>query len=110
MMAAFHGEVTVEKVLLDRGADIEARDEAYGSTALMTASAMSRTAVIQLLLDRGGDVNAPNENGWTPLMAASFSNEPDAAALLLSRKRIWMPAKMRAGRLLISPPQRETIR
>ena len=53
---------------------------------LFSAARTGDSALVENLLDRGADANVPNENGWTPLMAASFSNEPDAAALLLSRE------------------------
>ena len=43
------------KILLDRGADLEKREE-FGSTPLMAASSRS-IEIVQLLLDRGANVS-----------------------------------------------------
>ncbi len=64
----------VIQVLLDNGADIDARDE-DGRTVLMLASAHnSNKEVIQTLIDNGADVNAGDRNGVTALMLASAHN------------------------------------
>ena len=61
-------------LLLDRDADVEARDEGYGATPLHWAAGGGRTAVAALLLDAGADLEARDEVGWTPLhWAAGFS-------------------------------------
>lgn len=59
----------VEKVkfLIEHGADIHARDETYGATALHHAASAGREENIRLLLERGLDVNAPDARGYTPV-------------------------------------------
>ena len=70
--------------LLDRGADIEARNE-KGATPLHFAAAYNRPEVVALLLDRGADIETHTTKGVTPLHIAARYNEPEVVALLLDR-------------------------
>ena len=70
--------------LLDRGAEVNARDR-RGWTPLHEAALLSKTpAVVALLLDRGAEVNARTQNGQTPLHHAATSSKA-VVALLLDR-------------------------
>ena len=73
-------------LLLDRGADIEARNES-GWTPLRVAVLIEKLEVISLLLDRGANVETrDNELGWTPLhQAAKLNEKPEVISLLLDR-------------------------
>ncbi|KAH8884938.1 hypothetical protein GQ53DRAFT_616473, partial [Thozetella sp. PMI_491] len=62
-------EILVE-LLLDRGADIEARDNSLGYTPLRMAVLKGSESVVRLLLDRGADIEAKDSNGYTPLRGA----------------------------------------
>ena len=44
-------------MLLDHGADVNAKERAHGQTALMFAAALNRDAVIKVLLAHGADPN-----------------------------------------------------
>jgi ankyrin repeat protein len=57
MTAASSGNVDAVKMLLDRGANVNAKEAAHGQTALMFAAALNRDAVIKLLASRGAAVN-----------------------------------------------------
>ncbi|KAK6514351.1 hypothetical protein TWF506_008747 [Arthrobotrys conoides] len=67
---------TVVELLLDRGADIEARDY-WGWTPLLSASRSRLPAIVKLLIERGADIEAKDNQGRTPLlMAVLGSNSP----------------------------------
>jgi ankyrin repeat protein len=86
-------ENDIEKVksLLDKGADINARNE-YGYTALMMAVERARDVkLVNLLLDKGADVNAKNNNNdkyklnQTALIYASIYEETEVVIALLEK-------------------------
>jgi ankyrin repeat protein len=64
MMAARTGNVATVQLLLDRGADVNAKETARGTTALMWAVAQRHPAAVQLLVDRGADVSASSNPAW----------------------------------------------
>ncbi|EJT71108.1 hypothetical protein GGTG_10368 [Gaeumannomyces tritici R3-111a-1] len=55
--AAQKGKLSIVKVFVDRGADVNAQEK-DGWTALMLASRSGHEAVARLLIDRGADINA----------------------------------------------------
>src|SRR5206468_9240144 len=66
----------VANLLLDKGADVNARDYA-GRTALLKAMEGSASeyrvigadeSMARLLIGRGADVNARDQDGWSPLL------------------------------------------
>lgn len=57
--------------LIDRGVDVNARDDGSGSTALMLACLYGFTDMAGLLIRGGADPNIQANNGMTALMAAS---------------------------------------
>jgi ankyrin repeat protein len=72
------------KLLLERGADIEARNQ-HGDTALILAASKGGyedATTVRLLLDRGADVGAKNNNGQTALALALKNRRPDVVSLL----------------------------
>ena len=56
MMAAASGNVDLIRALLDRGAEIDARDSSRGQTPLMFAAAANRAQAVKLLVARGATV------------------------------------------------------
>ncbi|HYD17457.1 MAG TPA: ankyrin repeat domain-containing protein, partial [Patescibacteria group bacterium] len=69
-LAAHKGETVVMKILIDAGADIEARN-AVGETPLIDAAGGSRDAAVELLLENGANPDSATPQGFTPLMAAA---------------------------------------
>ncbi|MET0625374.1 MAG: ankyrin repeat domain-containing protein [Pyrinomonadaceae bacterium] len=69
MLAAFRGDAAAVVNLLERGADVNARD-ADGDTALMFAAFRGHGLVVALLLQYGANVYARARNGWTARRAA----------------------------------------
>ena len=77
MNAAYKGHEAVTQLLLEQGADINAKDK-WRETALMKAAkSMSKNseAIIRLLLENGADINAENHDGATALAIAVRKRE-----------------------------------
>ena len=68
--AAAAGQTDAARLLLDRGAKIEARMWG-GMTPLLHAAAEGHSATVALLIERGADVNARHNNYSTPLHFAA---------------------------------------
>jgi ankyrin repeat protein len=80
LMFAVH--TNIARLLLDRGADVNARDNRSRWTALHLAAAFGRTNMVELLLANGADVNAVDVNGRAPLYYAECHGHVDVAELL----------------------------
>jgi uncharacterized protein len=87
-MAALHiiagqGTVDAARWLLDRGADIHARDREFDSTPLAWAARAGREDMARFLLSRGASAVHPEDEAWaTPIAWARRRNHPDLVALL----------------------------
>jgi ankyrin repeat protein len=74
--------------LLERGADVNARDH-DGETALMMAASGGSPEIVQALLDKGADVNAKfTATGKTALTLAEERGHTLIMELLRSRANI----------------------
>src|SRR5689334_16159745 len=83
MYAAEIGSLDAMRLLIDRGADVNAQN-AFGSTALMWS--VSDPAKVRLLLDHGAQVNTTAKSGRTALIIAGFTNpSADVVRLLLAK-------------------------
>src|SRR5262249_20492964 len=74
------------KLVLDGGADVNARTFDGRAPLYLAASQSDRNAVIELLLSRGADPNTKLMIGRTPLMVAAASGNAEAVRMLLARK------------------------
>jgi hypothetical protein len=76
MIAALVGQTEAAKLLIEKGANINAGNN-EGSTALLIAAFFCHTETVKLLLDKGADVNAKNIRGETVLdaVAGEWSQE-----------------------------------
>jgi ankyrin repeat protein len=79
------------RLLLDRGADKNARDK-MGNTALMHAAQDGRLTVLGLLMDSGADYRAKNMNGKSAKNLALDNKQREAAWML----RWWDPTRFEA--------------
>ena len=83
-LAALSGDAAVVQVLLQAGADRDARDnEGQGTTPLHVACQRNRTAVIRALLAAGADVNKVDMCGIAPLHLACKRGDVGVVQLLL---------------------------
>jgi ankyrin repeat protein len=82
MYAAQNGHLETAKLLIDKGADVNAKD--YGMTALMYAAQNGHLEIANLLIDEGADVNAQErDEGMTALMCAAQNGHLKTAKLLI---------------------------
>jgi ankyrin repeat protein len=72
MLAAAKDSTEVARFLIERGADLNARD-LQGNTALHEAAYTDSEGVVKLLIGKGADVNAIDLKGRTPLHRAAGS-------------------------------------
>jgi ankyrin repeat protein len=63
-------------MLLDHGADVNARDFTNGQTALMFAAARNSAAAVKILLERGGDPNIITKVSPLALVQADENGNP----------------------------------
>lgn len=102
MVIARTSNVAAAKLLLDRGASVNAREQWRGQTPLMWAAAESQPAMVKLLVQRRADVNARStannwdrqvtseprmqarpSGGFTPLLYAARKGCLDCAQILV---------------------------
>ena len=74
--AALNGHAATVNALLERGADVDAREVVQGYNALILASAHGYADVVALLLAKGADRNAVTEDGYTALSWAMERAKP----------------------------------
>ena len=82
MLAAGEGHADVVQLLLERRADVDAKEE-RGGTALMRAVAGGHAGIAKLLIETRANVNVEDNNGWTPLAIAASEHNLDMLKLLL---------------------------
>ena len=82
--AAARGYSETVRALLDKGAEVDGRDNA-GRTALMEAAFGGYTDTARLLLEKGANINAADHEGWGPLFFAAFSRRADTVRFLLEK-------------------------
>jgi ankyrin repeat protein len=99
MHAAAFGNVETLRVLLDAGAEVNARNRA-DATALLWAAGDPEKA--RLLIERGADVKMQSKQGRTPLMVAASRPGNSAVVALLLAKGADPRAQDRLGTTVLS--------
>jgi ankyrin repeat protein len=85
-IACIYGHLDVVRLLLDRGANIEAAGGSTGQTALILASLEGELEIVKELLDRGANTEAADTlHGWNSLMLASWKGKLDVVKELVRR-------------------------
>ncbi|KAJ5536372.1 hypothetical protein N7513_009558 [Penicillium frequentans] len=82
--AAGFGDATAVRLLLDKGADVNAQGGGYGN-ALQAASVGDHEEMVQLLLEKGVDVNEQGGGYGNALQAASLGGHEEVVQLLLEK-------------------------
>ncbi|MEW6350864.1 MAG: ankyrin repeat domain-containing protein [Thermodesulfobacteriota bacterium] len=78
------GHASVLRVLIEHGADPNARD-VFGEPILVFAGRSGESEIVSLLLDKGADVKAKDTAFRTALHAAADADRTDVVRLLLER-------------------------
>jgi ankyrin repeat protein len=79
MLAAFHNQLAVCEVLIEREAAVNRK----GWTPLHYAATKGNIAIMRKLLEENAYIDAESPNGTTPLMMAAYYGSPLAVKLLL---------------------------
>lgn len=69
--ASKNNDLETLKALIEKGADVNAKDEFCNRTALMYASFNGYLEIVKYLIDKGADINAKDDSNITALMWAS---------------------------------------
>ncbi len=78
--AAINGDLVGVQAELDKGVDVNAKDE-FGSTPLHPATYSGHKEVVELLIANGANVNTKDQ-GWTPLDIAIEFEHSEIADIL----------------------------
>ena len=124
--AARKGHTDVAKLLIEHGADVNAKEDYRGetplhwakdaniaqvliehgadvkaksrwdTTPLHEASSMGHTDVAKLLIDHGADMNAKDKDGRTPLLWAAYNGHTDVVKILKEASSAALRSEKRA--------------
>ena len=85
-LAAFFGHPGAARLLVERGADVNAiADNPMQVQPIHSAAAADSVEIVRLLLDAGADANAQQSSGHTALDAARQNGDDELAQLLVDR-------------------------
>ena len=73
MHATWFGHIDVMRILIDKGADVNAKNK-NGATALILAADKGNAEIVSFLIDKGADFNAKDKNGTALILAADKGN------------------------------------
>ncbi|KID65988.1 NACHT and Ankyrin domain protein, partial [Metarhizium hybridum] len=83
---AIHGEhETLVRLVLEKGAYVQARDNKNEIMALSVASRGGLKPIVELLLEKSADTNAREQDGSTALMQATMNRHDKVVELLLAK-------------------------
>jgi len=97
MIAANNGHLAICRLLLDKGAQLEAKN-INGCTPLHHAAAQGHVEIVRLLCDRGADVDARANREWRPLHSAAWKGHISVVKELIEERSAEINARTDDGR------------
>ncbi len=95
--AAYNGHLAICRLLIDKGAQLEAKDDS-GCTPLHEAACQGHVEIARLLCDRGADVEAQSYyGGWRPLHFAANNGHITVVKELIEERNAEINARDRGG-------------
>ncbi|KAK1458788.1 hypothetical protein CCUS01_09042 [Colletotrichum cuscutae] len=83
--AAYKNNASVVQLLIDNGADLEAKDYCGCTALLISAQApgtVDYSAVMRVLLQAGSNISCRDDDGFTPIAEAYFQGNPNTISAL----------------------------
>ncbi len=69
---------------LDKGVNVNAKEDGFGTTPLQFAAGYGHKAIAELLIAKGANVKAKNNNGFTALHLAASEGHKEVVELLIA--------------------------
>ena len=92
MAAASNGHLAICRLLIDKGAHVEAK-EVHGWTPLHLAAIRGHVEIVRLLCDRGADVEAHDRWGYRPLHRAAMNGHISVVKELIEERNADINAR-----------------
>ena len=96
MTAAQNGHLAICRLLIDKGAQLEAKCW-DGRTPLHFAALQGHVEIVRLLCDRGADVEALGNDGWRPLHYAAYNGHISVVKELIEERNAEINARTVTG-------------
>ena len=84
-IACLHGNYSLSKLFIKKGADVNTRTYAHRHTPLHLSAQYNHRDIVKLLIDNGADINARDVNGCTPLHYCATNGHTESAETLLDK-------------------------
>lgn len=97
MLSSYFGHDNVVKLLVENGADVEAKDSEYGRTALSWAAENGHTAISKLLVDNNADLETKDVRYGRTALSWAAGKGCEAVVKLLIEKGAKVDAKSNHG-------------
>ena len=97
MAASYNGYLAICRLLLDKGAQLEAKNK-IGGTPLHYAAVYGHIEIVHLLCDRGADIEARDNNGYRPLHSAAWQGRISVVKELIEERNAEINARTGDGR------------
>ena len=94
--AAYNGRLDICRLLIDKGAQLDAKDS-IDWTPLLFAASQGRIEIVRLLCDRGADVEARGNLGWRPLHLAAINGHISTVKELIEERNAEINARNDSG-------------